>query len=522
VGRLLDDVSATLRDQPNQDPAVEASVRAAIGNAYRHLGAPEKAQPHLDAALALRRGVFGDHHEKVAQSLLDLAWTYHDRKDDHAAESLSRQALHIFQQLNLTPHAVQASACLQTCLKCLGRFEEAEQVAREALGLAETAGGPNTVVTANWPEATSPTSTGWLELARLCFDLEEQTLLKGDIDKVRKIFIEAAKRGGVDDLAALQIREWARRGQAHIAARQWNTAIRAFSKGIEFGPHEWPLYLHRGKCFFQLEQFQDAVGDFTRAVQIRPQDSSLWVLRGFAYVRLMAGGSWGFWYPNATFEGSLMFLGNSPTHPDAWSKYRLGFVEPIKVEPGATVAVVLPPVESEPVIYRMDVPNSGGKEYFLLENRQHIGFDQALATITVPTRPGEVFSAGHGLAIWHVDDTILSTWCYARPNEAENWKEFRSEGWRKAWTGQSHYAISLIQADDRWDLEHFPFAAGDTGDLYPGSLGVTRFGSDTLPNSSSYYFWGGSEPKFGFSGVTVYNIAETEGGIITADLSYDR
>jgi hypothetical protein len=240
---------------------------------------------------------------------------------------------------------------------------------------------------------------------------------------------------------------------------------------------------------------------------------------GTGIYSLMAGGSWGFWYPNATFEGSLMFLGNSPTHLDAWSKYRLGFIEPIKVEPGATVSVTLPPAELAPVVYRMDVPNSGGKEYFLLENRQHVGFDQGLATITVPTRPGEVFAAGHGLAIWHIDDTVLSHW-YVRPNEAENWKEFRSEGWRKAWNGETHYAISLIQADDRWDLERSLFAVGDPGDLYPSALGVTRFGSDTLPNSSSYYFWAGSEPKFGYSGVTVDSIAETE-GIITADLSFE-
>ena len=107
----------------------------------------------------------------------------------------------------------------------------------------------------------------------------------------------------------------------------------------------------------------------------------------------------------------------------------------------------------------------------------------------------------------------------ANPNEAQRWKKFRPEGWRSAWTGETHYAISLIQADDRWDLEHFPFAAGDPGDLYPGALGVTRFGSDTLPNSSSYYFWAGSEPKFGYSGVTVNNIAEVD-GVITADLSF--
>jgi hypothetical protein len=184
------------------------------------------------------------------------------------------------------------------------------------------------------------------------------------------------------------------------------------------------------------------------------------------------------------------------------------------VEVTTAMNVVLPPAETAPVVYKMVVPNSGGKEYFLFENRQAIGFDQGL-----------LWFGTHGLAIYHVDDTVF-TRNYWRPNEAENWKEFRSEGWRKAWTGETHYGISLMQADDQWDLEHAVFywitpnvTSSLSGDLYPGLYSVTTFGSDTRPNSSTYYFWGGSEPKHGYSGVTATNIAET-GGVITARLSF--
>jgi M6 family metalloprotease-like protein len=234
---------------------------------------------------------------------------------------------------------------------------------------------------------------------------------------------------------------------------------------------------------------------------------------------LMAGGNWCFWYPNPTFPDYFMFFGNSPVHFDAWSKYRLGFVTPVEVDPSVAVSVVLDPVEATPIVYRMDVPNSGGKEYFLLENRQQIGFDQGLAFVSRPFQemlpPG-----GHGLAIWHIDDTVL-TRNYWRPNEAQNWKKFRSEGWRKAWTGETHYGISIIQADDRWDLERIVSWGADAADLYPGALGITRFGDDTYPNSSSYYFWPGSAPRFGLSKVTVNNIAEVD-GVIMAVLSFAR
>ena len=78
-----------------------------------------------------------------------------------------------------------------------------------------------------------------------------------------------------------------------------------------------------------------------------------------------------------------------------------------------------------------------------------------------------------------------------------------------------------MQADGQWHLERIAFWGGDPFDFYPGALGVTRFGNNTHPNSSSYYFWAGSTPKFGYSGVNVENSAET-GGVITADLFFAR
>jgi immune inhibitor A len=220
--------------------------------------------------------------------------------------------------------------------------------------------------------------------------------------------------------------------------------------------------------------------------------------QGTGAFSLMAGGSWNF-YPNFP-----IFDGNSPAYLDAWSKYRLGFVTPIVID--QPTAALLTPAATGPLVYKMVVPNSGGKEYFLFENRQQIGFDQGLIRRGV-----------HGLAIYHIDDVVLSR-NYWRPNEAENWKEFRSEGWRKAWTGETHYGISVIQADDQWGMEH-GFSAGFAGDLYPGPLDVTSFGSDTRPNSSSYYFWAGSTPIFGYSGITVENITES-GGNINANFSF--
>jgi immune inhibitor A len=226
---------------------------------------------------------------------------------------------------------------------------------------------------------------------------------------------------------------------------------------------------------------------------------------GTGYFSLMAGGSWNNWPEDE------IFYGNSPSELDAWSKYRLGVLTPTKITSSTTVT--LPPSETNAVAYKMVVPGSGGKEYFLFENRQNIGFDEGL----LDWYTGPTIKSIHGLAVYHVDDTVFSR-NYDRPNEAENWKEFRSVGWRKAWTGERHYAISILQADDRWDLEH-GYNQADVGDLYPGSRNVRAVGNRTFPNTSSYYFWLGNEPKYGYSGVTAKNITES-GMQVTVTFSF--
>ena len=78
--------------------------------------------------------------------------------------------------------------------------------------------------------------------------------------------------------------------------------------------------------------------------------------------------------------------GSSPSHLSAWSRIRLGWATPSD----ATVSDVLfGPVETSGFVLRLPIPGLA-QEYFLVENRQPSGFDQALP--------------GSGLLIWHVDE----------------------------------------------------------------------------------------------------------------------
>ncbi|MEW5924160.1 MAG: M6 family metalloprotease domain-containing protein, partial [Candidatus Zixiibacteriota bacterium] len=159
---------------------------------------------------------------------------------------------------------------------------------------------------------------------------------------------------------------------------------------------------------------------------------------------LMGSGSW----------GALPGNPERPTHMCAEMKRRLGWLTPIEVT-GNLINLVIPPVETYPVCYKITNPLDED-ENFLIENRAQIGFDSL-------TR------GDGGLAIWHVD----------------------YNGWQ---ADQTHRYVSLEQADGNSDLERDMGGGnadprsnrGDAGDLFPGACRNHHFSFSTNPSSLSY------------------------------------
>jgi immune inhibitor A len=147
---------------------------------------------------------------------------------------------------------------------------------------------------------------------------------------------------------------------------------------------------------------------------------------------LMAAGSWG---------GG----GDLPVHPSAWCKTNQGWVtvKTVATNGPATLA----DVKTSQTVLRLWKNGTTGNEYFLLENRQQIGFDASLP--------------GGGLLVWHVDDAQQTN------------------------TNENHYKVALMQADGKGDLEH-NVNRGDAGDPYPGSSNNRTFNAASNPNSKSY------------------------------------
>mmetsp|Transcript_17876 Transcript_17876/g.25892 ORF Transcript_17876/g.25892 Transcript_17876/m.25892 type:complete len:944 (+) Transcript_17876:281-3112(+) len=176
-------------------------------------------------------------------------------------------------------------------------------------------------------------------------------------------------------------------------------------------------------------------------------------------------GSWGLMSNSWGFDGSQKY----PPIMSAWSKVKLGWVEPKVITRSGQYAIQAS--YEQPDVYKVEAGYPDG-EYLLIENRQAGGFD-----FKVPSG---------GLAIWHIDESADNNSGY--PGQSE-WP-----------LNGRHYAVSLVQADGRYDLERGR-GSGDAGDLFRGG-GISLLGpseGDVLagpfPNTDSYQ--GGNIQKTG-------------------------
>lgn len=180
---------------------------------------------------------------------------------------------------------------------------------------------------------------------------------------------------------------------------------------------------------------------------------------------IMSYGSW---------NGSL---GNSPAHPCAWSRIELGITSAVNVSANLSDQAI-PSVNSGGSIYRLWTSGAASNEYFLVENRQPVGYDATLPN--------------HGLLIWHIDDA----------------KSTNQQEWYPTLDGGQHMLVALEQADGLYELEHLS-GTGDADDPWPGNLNRTIFNGASAPSSDGYLSGG--------SFVAVENISASA-ATMTADL----
>lgn len=188
-------------------------------------------------------------------------------------------------------------------------------------------------------------------------------------------------------------------------------------------------------------------------------------------------------------------------HPMAWSKIRLGWVEPLEVVRDTVVSILATDrIGSLPKAIRIPIDDT---EYFLLENRQRRGEQGAPAGLEVVGADADeiswidemqvdfsdgdqgvwlgvdeydAFVPGSGLLVWHVDEQVIAK----RPEGGMN-------------NDPVLQGIALEEADGYRDIgrpvfERLRQIEGSQDDpFYAG--GSSLFGRDTVPNTQSNDGW---------------------------------
>jgi immune inhibitor A len=174
-------------------------------------------------------------------------------------------------------------------------------------------------------------------------------------------------------------------------------------------------------------------------------------------------------------------LGTTPAHLSAWSKIWLGWVTPVWVTQDS-LGVTIPPVETGGPVYRLWTSGLDTGEYFLLENRQPLGFDSALVRTSVEQELG----ASHGLLIYHVNENVATN-----NNPAHKKVDVVEAGGVEGLSGVSGAqnldleAGILAPQTDCGLTSNIRGNRGDRFDPWPGGLGSTTFDSNSCPGSSA-------------------------------------
>ena len=138
--------------------------------------------------------------------------------------------------------------------------------------------------------------------------------------------------------------------------------------------------------------------------------------------------------------GSANYFNNMHTPPlfSAFERAELGWLEYIELKyDDNNREFMLLPLEDVNSAYRVIVPETNEKEYFILENRQQKGWDS--------------FLPGHGLLVWHID------------MDDEAWLNNQVN------TDPTHNRVDIIEADGYESENNFE------GDPFPGKRKVTEY-----------------------------------------------
>ena len=135
VREALENASKGIEQKFADRPLIQADIQTSIGLAYRALGKPNLGEPHVRAALDLRRAALGAEHRLTLASVNDLATLLHEQGRFDDAEALYRDVLAAARRLfgDDDPLTLTTVNNLADLLRQRGRLGESEALFREAV-----------------------------------------------------------------------------------------------------------------------------------------------------------------------------------------------------------------------------------------------------------------------------------------------------------------------------------------------------------------------------------------------------
>lgn len=192
---------------------------------------------------------------------------------------------------------------------------------------------------------------------------------------------------------------------------------------------------------FQMGTFAHEFGHVLGLPDLYDRDNSNGGSEGVGEWCLMASANW------------LGSNGDTPGHMSAWCKIELGWLQPI-IANNFENNVSIKQLASYPEAIKIWEDNYRSSRYFLIENRQKVGFDSDLN--------------GSGLVVYHINENRgwgSNAWSFGPINDDENNK-----------------FIDVESADGYTDLDN-EINRGDDGDPFPGTSNNITFDNYSNPSS---------------------------------------
>ena len=216
VRQLLDSFSSSLDGQFVDQPEVEATLRTTVALAYQGLALSDRAEPHFKKAISLRQTIGGKDTVQMSELLTSFARTQYEAGNPEQAFNSIEESLAILRRNSSPPEpTLKALLTLLNFLSWNGRFQEADEIANEALTLAGDLDSTELACVADLATSVSRAKFGLGDLAT------SEAMARKGVELQRRLYGENHPQTalGLTQLG-LVLRQQDRLSEAELAQRQ--------------------------------------------------------------------------------------------------------------------------------------------------------------------------------------------------------------------------------------------------------------------------------------------------------------